>query len=579
MTFKVSGLTAYKRTGTTMRPVLQDLTVEFKPGELTLVVGPIGAGKSTLVECLAGICRPTAGSITLNGASLWHGARVNADVLYRIGVVWQSPEEQLFATTALGEFRYTLKPLRLTRDSVRQRVHTSLESVGLTESILPENPFLFSGGTQRRLVLATTIAANPDWLIADEPSAGLDTTSSKQVTTWFREFATRGRGVIIVTHDLDDWLPVADNILFLQAGRLVKTAAPAELMKSGAWPVDVVAVPTAIRLMQAIGDHMAPQQPMMEDENCSPEAIAKALIQARSAAHSSPAQASMPTEQTAPHPASVDHDAGSDGTLPHRGHFADSLEPTAKWICYLLLSFGVVVGQGLLGVVLGIAGTTAAWVVCDVPPGPIWKSARPIVMLYAVSALFAGIQWRRIPGSFAWSLAVRRHLTVGFSPTAAATVLAHVTPMLLVVILATLFSLSSTTLELKRGLSQALRLFQRWRLPVELLSLCAALVLRLIPLLQTEATRFANIARSRGKSTSKTGLRLRDIPAIVIPLTLSVLRYGESLSTALEARGYQVSGRVPDDRSVWSRRDLVAVTSSCLCFAGLIATRFITIHW
>ncbi|WP_156158275.1 energy-coupling factor ABC transporter ATP-binding protein, partial [Gordoniibacillus kamchatkensis] len=212
-------------------PFLQGVSLTLQGGELTVVVGAAGSGKSTLLDALTGVRPPLSGNVAYDGRPLWRKGRVDPAVNRRIGALFQQPGQNLFAATVERELRYSLRPYRLPKAEQDARMAAALAAVGLPPAVLARSPFTLSGGQQRRIGLAATVVADPDWLFLDEPSAGLDPTGTAALAEWLRRRRAMvpHTGIVIATHDLDTFLPLADRVLVLRGGEIAADAVPPQL--------------------------------------------------------------------------------------------------------------------------------------------------------------------------------------------------------------------------------------------------------------------------------------------------------------------------------------------------------------
>jgi energy-coupling factor transporter ATP-binding protein EcfA2/energy-coupling factor transporter transmembrane protein EcfT len=203
-------------------PLLRDANIRFRAGEITLVIGSNGAGKSTLLETMVGLRSPAAGQITLGGLPLWltdkRKPRLNKDVALKFGISLQSSEAQWFAATVREEFAYSLKPYKLAAAESTRRSSAAMAQVGLPPELLERDPWTLSGGQQRKLSLACLLACEPEWLLLDEPTAGLDTAGVGSLCKLLEAHRAAGHGAVIVTHDLDALLPLADAVVSVAGG-------------------------------------------------------------------------------------------------------------------------------------------------------------------------------------------------------------------------------------------------------------------------------------------------------------------------------------------------------------------------
>ncbi|MGW9124829.1 ATP-binding cassette domain-containing protein [Paenibacillus chitinolyticus] len=237
---------------------VRDVSFMAVPGEITLLIGRSGAGKSTLLDMLGGLSVPDEGVIRYGDTGLWPGSKQSVrEARRKLALVFQHPHEQLFAATVRGEFHYTLRPFKLSREEREARTAESLELFGLGPELLDERPHELSGGTQRRAALASVFASRPRWLLLDEPTAGLDHEAAARLTGTLRDWTRRtGGGALVATHDLDAFLPLADRIVMLSQGTVVHDCTPAELAARPAMLGDAgLLLPEALALGSLLRRH------------------------------------------------------------------------------------------------------------------------------------------------------------------------------------------------------------------------------------------------------------------------------------------------------------------------------------
>ncbi|MGX4584714.1 ATP-binding cassette domain-containing protein [Paenibacillus chitinolyticus] len=237
---------------------VRDVSFTAVPGEITLLIGRSGAGKSTLLDMLGGLSVPDEGGIRYGDTGLWPGSKQSVrEARRKLALVFQHPHEQLFAATVRGEFHYTLRPFKLSREEREARTAEALELFGLGPELLDERPHELSGGTQRRAALASVFASRPRWLLLDEPTAGLDHEAAARLTGTLRDWTRRtGGGALVATHDLDAFLPVADRIVMLSQGTVVHDCTPAELAARPAMLRDAgLLLPEALALGSLLRRH------------------------------------------------------------------------------------------------------------------------------------------------------------------------------------------------------------------------------------------------------------------------------------------------------------------------------------
>lgn len=205
---------------------LSGVTLDVEPGELTVVIGATGSGKSTLLRLLAGIAEPTEGEVMVDGARTC-GRGVSRGV---IGLVFQRPESQLFAETVADDVAFGPRNLGRSETEAHEDAAAALREVGLdAETFGPRSPFTLSGGEARRVAVAGIVAMRPRYLLLDEPTAGLDAEGRGAVTAAVQR-AREHAGVVVVTHDAEEFVPSADRVLVLADGAIAFAGTPQELL-------------------------------------------------------------------------------------------------------------------------------------------------------------------------------------------------------------------------------------------------------------------------------------------------------------------------------------------------------------
>ena len=200
---------------------LRGVSLDIREGELLGIIGHTGSGKSTLVQHLNGLLRPHSGRVLLDGKDMWENPKQIRQVRFRVGMVFQYPEHQLFEDTVYKDISFGPKNMGLNEQEIDQRVRQAAAYVGLPEELLDKSPFDLSGGEKRRAAIAGVMAMEPEILILDEPTAGLDPRGREQVLSMIREYQRRrGTTVLLVTHSMEDVARVADRVLVMDRGRV-----------------------------------------------------------------------------------------------------------------------------------------------------------------------------------------------------------------------------------------------------------------------------------------------------------------------------------------------------------------------
>lgn len=208
-------------------PALEGVDASVERGRLLLIVGPSGSGKSTLLEILAGLLAPSGGRVTIDDVDVSDAPQL---LRGRVGLVFQNPESQLFAETVEADIAFGPRNLGVPAEESAARVREALAAVGLdAEAFRSRSPFTLSGGEARRIAIAGVLAMRPAYLLLDEPTAGLDAGGRHAVLGALEE-ARRTAGVAVVTHDPEEFLALADEVIAIDGGRCVGRGRLPELL-------------------------------------------------------------------------------------------------------------------------------------------------------------------------------------------------------------------------------------------------------------------------------------------------------------------------------------------------------------
>ena len=192
------------------------LDFDIEKGEFIGIIGHTGSGKSTLVQMLNGLLKPTSGTITLDGINIWDKPKEIRKIRFKVGLVFQYPEYQLFEETVAKDIAYGPTNMGLSEEEIKESVKNAAKFVGLKDTLLEKSPFDLSGGEKRRAAIAGVIAMDPDILILDEPCAGLDPVGRDillaQIYNYHKE---RGNTVILVSHSMEDVATVCDRVMVM----------------------------------------------------------------------------------------------------------------------------------------------------------------------------------------------------------------------------------------------------------------------------------------------------------------------------------------------------------------------------
>ena len=198
------------------KTAVDNVSIQIEKGEFLGVIGHTGSGKSTLIQMLNGLLRPTSGQVLLDGVDIWAQPKKIRQVRFKVGMVFQYPEYQLFEETVLKDIMFGPKNMGLSDKEAEERAREAAHFTGLKEALLEKSPFELSGGEKRRAAIAGVIAMDPDVLILDEPTAGLDPRGRDVLLAQITQYhKTRGNTVLLVSHSMEDIGRTADRILVM----------------------------------------------------------------------------------------------------------------------------------------------------------------------------------------------------------------------------------------------------------------------------------------------------------------------------------------------------------------------------
>ena len=221
-TIQTEGLTYRYGIGTPFEKTAVDhVDLEIEAGSLVGIIGHTGSGKSTLIQHLNGLLRPTEGKVLLDGVDIWADKSKMRQMRFRVGLVFQYPEYQIFEETVAKDIAFGPRNMGLAEEEVQARVQETATIVGLSEEILKQSPFLLSGGQKRRVAIAGVMAMRPEVLILDEPTAGLDPRGREEILQEIQAYRNQtGATVLLVSHSMEDVARHAKKILVMNAGKV-----------------------------------------------------------------------------------------------------------------------------------------------------------------------------------------------------------------------------------------------------------------------------------------------------------------------------------------------------------------------
>ena len=228
---EVKNLTYIYSAGTPFEhKALDDISFSVERGEFIGIIGHTGSGKATLMQQLNGLLKPTSGTVLLDGQDIWSDKKLTRQARFRVGLVFQYPEYQLFEETVYKDIAFGPKNMGLSAEEVDRRVREAAGFVGLTEQQLEVSPFDLSGGQKRRVAIAGVIAMEPEVLILDEPTAGLDPVGRSEILGNIQSYRkAKNATIMMVSHSMEDVARLTDRLLVMNGSKLAMDAPPAQV--------------------------------------------------------------------------------------------------------------------------------------------------------------------------------------------------------------------------------------------------------------------------------------------------------------------------------------------------------------
>ncbi len=234
MSIEVKNLTYWYDPGTPYsKKAVDDVSFTIQKGEFIGLIGHTGSGKSTLIQHLNGLVKPSEGTVLFDGQDIFGKGFDMRTVRQKVGLVFQYPEHQLFEMTVWKDVAFGPRNLKLPEEEIRRRVEQALQIVGLGPEVYEKSPFEISGGQKRRVAIAGVLAMSPDYLILDEPTAGLDPRGRDEILGQLKKLHEElGITVILVSHSMEDVARYVDRLIVMAHGKKAYDAAPREVFRN-----------------------------------------------------------------------------------------------------------------------------------------------------------------------------------------------------------------------------------------------------------------------------------------------------------------------------------------------------------
>ena len=253
----------YSRGTPFQHTALRNVNFDVAPGEFLGIIGHTGSGKSTLIQHLNGLLRPTRGKILLDGRDIWAEPKKIRDVRFRVGLVFQYPEYQLFEETVYKDIAFGPANMGKSGEELDRMVREAARIAGVLDDQLEKSPFELSGGQKRRVALAGVLAMEPDILVLDEPTAGLDPAGRENLLENIQYYHhNKGKTILLVSHSMDEIARNADRILVLKSARVLMDGMPPEVFARSEELIDAgLDVPQVTRIARALAARGVPIDP------------------------------------------------------------------------------------------------------------------------------------------------------------------------------------------------------------------------------------------------------------------------------------------------------------------------------
>ena len=256
---------------------LDNVSISFEKGKITGLIGHTGSGKSTLVSLLNGLSKPTEGKILLNGTDIWEKPKEITKIRFKVGVVMQYPEYQLFDETVWSDIGFGPRNQGLDEEEVKQRTLDAIRFTGISKEILDKSPFDLSGGQKRRVAIAGVIAMKPDVLVLDEPAAGLDPRGRREILGGLRKLVEEtGTTIILVSHSMEDMAHYCDNVVVMNAAHIYRHGTVKEIFSMGS---QLSEIGLDVPLVSKIADELIKRGIKLEGTLYTVDGVKKAIIE------------------------------------------------------------------------------------------------------------------------------------------------------------------------------------------------------------------------------------------------------------------------------------------------------------
>lgn len=502
---------------------LNSVSLTVPSGTVMLVAGPSGAGKTTLAGVIAGLDAPDAGYVTIDGAAPAAGA---------VGIAFQDPESQLFLESVEQELAFAPRNLGFEEGRIRAEVEGTAQQLGLA-GLLDRDPFALSGGQARRVAIGSILTFAPRTLVLDEPTAGLDAPGRTALHALVRDLAAAGVSVLVISHDLEEWLCVADRVALLNEGRLLWEGAPQELdarifKESGLLPPEATQVAIACERIAAGTPAGAPGAEAARATSAKPRGGR--------------------TQAKAPALAGID--------------------ARVKVLLLFAATIAIFACSAWWTVVVWLTAACAALHLAGARAGSVLRSLKPMLVLFVIVVAVNLI-------SFDGSADIMIAAPFGLSTAGALRSAWAIARIALLACLALAVSASTTPTQLADAFVRLMVPLARAGVPVGDIGLVLSMALRFIPLVSVEAHRIQRAQAARGVSFDEGGVmrRVRAWGAVLTPLVVGLFRRADRIAASMDARLFAPAVRRTRPRAL-TRCDICVLAAGLCAMAALVVVSY-----
>ncbi len=256
---------------------LDNINVSFEKGKITGLIGHTGSGKSTLVNLLNGLYKPTSGKVYLDGKDIWENPKEISKIRFKVGLVMQYPEYQLFDETVKADIGFGPRNLGLSEEEIAERVAEAARFAGVSEDLLEKSPFELSGGQKRRVAIAGIIAMRPDVLVLDEPAAGLDPRGRREILGSLRDYVNQiGASVILVSHSMEDMAHYCDNVVVMNSAKVYRIGTVGNIFSEAE---SLISVGLDVPMISRVADELKKRGISLDGQLYTVEGVRDAILQ------------------------------------------------------------------------------------------------------------------------------------------------------------------------------------------------------------------------------------------------------------------------------------------------------------